>query len=197
MKMKRSDSAPHRALRIWLGCGIGCFLCGFGGETLVQLLEEHRIVVLKGLTAVLVSVGVLGAIALFLWMVTAAVVRCDETVSKACGRVHTPLRELLGKPRISGKKEAKMIRYTRITTLLHLVFVAVNALSLGFATIGLIPLALHFIVSQIILSNLRTSYTEEESAVATMWTVLSIASFVLAFFSLFAAIPLGEWLLGI
>lgn len=195
--MKRSDSATHRALRIWLGCGIGCFLCGFGGETLVQQLEAHRIVVLEGVSAVLISVGVLGAIALLLWMVTAAVVQCDEIVSKACGRVHTPLRDLLGKPRISGKREAKMVRYTRITTLIHLIFAGINVLSLGFATIGLIPLALHFIVSQIILSNLRTGYTEEESAVATMWTVLGIASFVLAFFSLFAAVPLGEWILGI
>ena len=192
--MKRSDPATHRALRIWLGCGIGCFFCGLGGETLVRLLEEHRIVILEGVSVVLISVGVLGAIALFLWMVAAAVVQCDEIVSKACGRVHTPLRELLGKPRISGKREAKMVRYTRITTLIHLIFAGINVLSLGFATIGLIPLALHFIVSQIILS---TGYTEEESAVATMWTVLGIASFVLAFFSLFAAVPLGEWILGI
>ena len=192
--MKKSDPATHRALRIWLGCGIGCFFCGLGGETLVRLLEEHRIVILEGVSVVLISVGVLGAIALFLWMVAAAVVQCDEIVSKACGRVHTPLRELLGKPRISGKREAKMVRYTRITTLIHLIFAGINVLSLGFATIGLIPLALHFIVSQIILS---TGYTEEESAVATMWTVLGIASFVLAFFSLFAAVPLGEWILGI
>lgn len=195
--MKRSHFDAHRVLRIWFECGIGCLLCGFGGTMLFRWLEDRGILVVDGVTTALISVGVLGAIALFLWMVTSAVVRCDETVSKACGRVHTPLRELLGKPRISGQREAKMVRYTRITTLLHLAFVAVNVLSLGFATVGLIPLALHFIVTQIILSNLRTSYTEEESAVATMWTVLNIASFVLAFFSLFAAIPLGEWILGI
>ncbi len=89
--------------------------------------------------------------------------------------------------------KAKIIsRYFKVTTIVHLVYTILNivfAFVTSWFIIGIIPLALHMIVSSIILHNMkdRLSCKSDEMQVIDFWQVSEIGSFIVAFLSVIIA----------
>ena len=91
------------------------------------------------------------------------------------------------------KYKAKIIKnYFKATTIIHTVYTALNIICAFFTDwliIGIIPLALHMIISSIILWNMkdRLSCKSEEMQVIDFWRTTEIGSFVIAFISVIIA----------
>ena len=90
------------------------------------------------------------------------------------------------------KKTRFLYRYFKITTFVHLIYTVLNILCAFFAEwliLGIIPLTLHMIVSNIILWNIkdRLSWESEELYVIDFWGVSEIGSFIFAFVSVIVA----------
>lgn len=90
-------------------------------------------------------------------------------------------------------KKAKVINnYFKTTTFVHLIYTILN-IAFAFVTswliIGIIPLALHMIISNIILWNMkdRLSCKSEEMKVLDFWGLCEIGSFIIAFISVIIA----------
>ena len=89
--------------------------------------------------------------------------------------------------------KAKFIKnYFKATTIIHTVYTALNIICAFFTDwliIGIIPLALHMIISSIILWNMkdRLSCKSEEMQVINFWGTTEIGSFVIAFISVIIA----------
>ena len=89
--------------------------------------------------------------------------------------------------------KAKFIKnYFKATTITHAVYTALNIICAFFTAwliIGIIPLALHMIISSIILWNMkdRLSCKTEEMQVIDFWGTTEIGSFVIAFISVIIA----------
>ena len=85
--------------------------------------------------------------------------------------------------------KAKIIKnYFKATTIIHTVYTALNIICAFFTDwliIGIIPLALHKIISSAILWNMkdRLSCKSEETQVIDFWGTTEIGSFVIAFIS--------------
>ena len=81
----------------------------------------------------------------------------------------------------------RRICYYRLFTGIHLLYTVLNivfAFFGGILAIGIMPLGIHLIVSQIILSNLkRPSASAKEEALLGFWLFCLISSFVVAFLS--------------
>ncbi len=90
-------------------------------------------------------------------------------------------------------QKAKIVNsYFKITTIVHLVYTILNVIC-AFVTdwliIGIIPLALHMIISSIILWNMkdRLSCKSDEMQVIDFWGTAQIGSFIIAFLSVIIA----------
>ena len=89
--------------------------------------------------------------------------------------------------------KAKVINsYFKITTIVHLIYTILNIVCtfyFDWLIIGIIPLALHMIISSIILWNMkdRLSCKSEEMRVIDFWGTTEIGSFIIAFFSVIIA----------
>jgi len=89
--------------------------------------------------------------------------------------------------------KAKIIKnYFKATTIIHTVYTALNIICAFFTDwliIGIIPLALHMIISSAILWNMkdRLSCKSEEIRVIDFWGTTEIGSFVIAFLSVIIA----------
>lgn len=90
-------------------------------------------------------------------------------------------------------RKARIIKdYFKITTIIHSTYFALNIICAFFTDwliIGIIPLALHMIISSIILWNMkdRLSCKSEEMQVIDFWGTTEIGSFVIAFISVIIA----------
>ena len=90
-------------------------------------------------------------------------------------------------------RKAKIIKdYFKITTIIHSTYFALNIICAFFTDwliIGIIPLALHMIISSIILWNMkdRLSCKSEEMQVIDFWGTTEIGSFIIAFLSVIIA----------
>ena len=90
-------------------------------------------------------------------------------------------------------KKAKVIyKYFKITTFVHLIYTILNivcAFYFDWLIIGIIPLALHMIISNIILWNMkdRLSCESDEMQVIDFWGTAEIGSFIIAFISVIIA----------
>jgi len=89
--------------------------------------------------------------------------------------------------------KAKVINsYFKTTTIVHLIYTILNiifAFFFDWLIIGIIPLALHMIISSIILWNIkdRLSCKSEEMQVVDFWGTAEIGSFIIAFLSVIIA----------
>ncbi|MBQ8769057.1 MAG: hypothetical protein IJZ15_05390 [Oscillospiraceae bacterium] len=89
--------------------------------------------------------------------------------------------------------KAKIIKnYFKATTIVHAVYTALNIICAFFTDwliIGIIPLALHMIISSVILWNMkdRLSCKSEEKQVIDFWGTTELGSFVIAFLSVIIA----------
>ena len=94
---------------------------------------------------------------------------------------------------LKTKKLKVICNYFRITSAVHIVY-AILDIIFGFfggiLCIGIAPLAIHFIVSNIILWNMldHISASQSEMKVIDFWKTVEIASFVIAFFSVIIAV---------
>ena len=90
-------------------------------------------------------------------------------------------------------RKARIIKdYFKITTIIHSTYFALNIICVFFTDwliIGIIPLALHMIISSIILWNMtdRLSCKSEEIQVIDFWGTTEIGTFIIAFFSVILA----------
>lgn len=90
-------------------------------------------------------------------------------------------------------RKARIIKdYFKITTIIHSTYFALNIICAFFTDwliIGIIPLALHMIISSIILWNMKDwlSCKSEEMQVIDFWGTTEIGSFVIAFISVIIA----------
>lgn len=90
-------------------------------------------------------------------------------------------------------RKARIIKdYFKITTIIHSTYFSLNIICAFFTDwliIGIIPLALHMIISSIILWNMkdRLSCKSEEMQVIDFWGTTEIGSFVIAFISVIIA----------
>ena len=95
--------------------------------------------------------------------------------------------------RFENRKVKVIFHYLRITSAVHLVY-AVLDIVFGFfggiLCIGIFPLALHFIISNIIIWNMLDyiSVSEEEATVLDYWKTVEIGSFIIAFLSVIVAV---------
>ncbi len=83
-------------------------------------------------------------------------------------------------------------RYFKTTTIVHLIYTILNivcAFYFDWLIIGIIPLAVHMIVSNIILWNMkdRLSCNPDEMQVIDFWGTAEIGSFIIAFLSVIIA----------
>ena len=89
--------------------------------------------------------------------------------------------------------KAKIINnYFKTTTIVHLTYTVLNSICaflFDWLIIGIIPLALHMIISSIILWNMkdRLSCKTEEMRVVDFWGTAEIGSFIIAFISVIIA----------
>ncbi len=94
---------------------------------------------------------------------------------------------------IENRKVSFVIKYLRITSIVHVIYAILDVVAGifldGILCIGILPLAIHFIISSIIFSNMLDSIglTESEQKIKDYWMVLEIGSFVIAFLSVVVA----------
>jgi len=90
-------------------------------------------------------------------------------------------------------RKARIIKdYFKITTIIHSTYFALNIICAFFTDlliIGIIPLALHMIISSIILHNMKDHLSCESDEMKTIdfWQVSEIGSFIIAFLSVIIA----------
>ncbi|MBE6591754.1 MAG: hypothetical protein E7646_06910 [Ruminococcaceae bacterium] len=91
-----------------------------------------------------------------------------------------------------NQKAKKIKNYFRITTLVHIAYTVLNIILAFFTSwliIGIIPLALHMIISSIILWNMtnRLLCKKDEITAVDFWGTMEIGSFIIAFLSVIVA----------
>ena len=95
---------------------------------------------------------------------------------------------------VVGHTRARFIqKYFRVASIVYLAFAVLDVLLGifldGILTIGILPLALHFIVSNAVFANMmeRIPLTEDEEKIMNFWNTAQFASFIIAFFSVMVA----------
>ncbi|MBE6584968.1 MAG: hypothetical protein E7645_00405 [Ruminococcaceae bacterium] len=97
----------------------------------------------------------------------------------------------------TNRKARVMTAYCRVNAAVHLVYAALNVVFGlwfgGILCIGIIPLALHFIVVNVIFANMsdRLSIPEEERTVFDHWYMIGWGSFIIAFLSVIVAVAVA------
>lgn len=95
-----------------------------------------------------------------------------------------------------SKKAAVILAYFRVTSAVQIVYAVANVICGfygGFLIIGIIPLMLHFIISNIVLYNVldAASLTEYEDTLIHQWKVIEWATAFVAFLSVIPATGLA------
>ena len=90
------------------------------------------------------------------------------------------------------RKANVIANYFKITSIVHIVYAVLDVIVGffgGFLCIGIIPLGLHFIVSNIVLYNMLNtlSVSQKERAVLEYWKACELGTFVVAFGSVIVA----------
>lgn len=93
---------------------------------------------------------------------------------------------------IKNPKARKIIRYFKVTSIVHILYAVLDIIFGffgGYLCIGIMPLALHFIVANVITWNMldRISFSKDESDVIEYYKTVEIATFIIAFLSVAVA----------
>jgi hypothetical protein len=81
-------------------------------------------------------------------------------------------------------------KYAMVTSIVHVVYTVANiavAFVGGYLVIGIIPLALHFIISSIVFANLQRKESDGEEAIQAKLSVTELFTFIAAFASVIIA----------
>ena len=90
---------------------------------------------------------------------------------------------------LKTRKARFILRYFKITVAIHLLYVVLNIIFgiffEGILSIGILPLALHFIIMQVVFSNMVAvmKITSDENSVLGHWQLCGWGSFIAAFLS--------------
>lgn len=98
------------------------------------------------------------------------------------------------KAKISNRKAAFVLKYYKVDTAISLVYAVADIIAGiffdGILCIGIMPVALHFMISNAILYNIQESLSvsQEEKDILEHWKLRNIYSFIIAFFSVIIAV---------
>ena len=98
---------------------------------------------------------------------------------------------------IENRKARFILKYFRITSIIHVVYaildIVLGLLLNGILCIGIFPLAIHFIISSIVIWNMldHIRLTEDEQTIIDYWKVCGIGTFIIAFLSVIVAAMLA------
>ena len=183
--MKNSENKPmHPAFKIWLVVSVIVFMIGTAGCVFGEMSD------------VFMGMASLGAGGLLTMIVIYLILSAIRTMKRYLGKDKITLRDFFAPLTCSTPRTTHIMNYRRITAIVNLAFIPVNILSFTYASILMIPIALHVIVSMIILANIKLPYTEREAEVADMWESICFFSVVLGGVSILVGTGLGT-LLGI
>ncbi len=90
-------------------------------------------------------------------------------------------------------RKAEIIKnYFRITTIIHMAYTVLNILCAFFVDwllVGIVPLCIHLIISNIILWNMKGAWTckKDERYALEFWGTAEIGSYIIAFLSVLCA----------
>ena len=183
--MKNSENKPmHPAFKICFVVSVIIFMIGTVGFVFGEMSDAFM-----GLAS-------LGAGGLLTMIVIHLILSAIDTMKRYLDKDKISLRDFFAPLTFSTPRTTHIINYRRITAIVNLSFIPVNILSFTYASILMIPIALHIIVSMIILVNIKLPYTERETEVADMWESICFFSVVLAGLSTLVAMGLGT-ILGI
>jgi len=183
--MKNSENKPmHPAFKIWLVVSAIVFMIGTAGCVFGEMSD------------VFMGMASLGAVGLLTMIVIHLILSAIDTMKRYLGKDKITLRDFFAPLTFSAPRTTHIMNYRRITAIFNLAFIPVNILSFTYASILMIPIALHGIVSMIILANIKLPYTEREAEVADMWESICFFSIVLDGLSTLVAMGLGT-ILGI
>lgn len=99
------------------------------------------------------------------------------------------IKDFLNKKNSKKLRLPKYIRYIKTTIGVHLVYILLNILGgvflKGIFCIGIIPITIHFAVSNIIISNIRNKneFRNRDETSYSFWSSWSLATFICAFLS--------------
>ena len=115
------------------------------------------------------------------------IIRLSDAVSE--------YRAIRGEGTERDRKARFIMKYSRVTVFVHIIYAVLNILSAfigGALVVLIIPLALHFIVSSIVLQNMKDklSVSENEMKALEIWFTFGFASFIAAFLSVIAVVML-------
>ena len=95
---------------------------------------------------------------------------------------------------IPNRKGKIILYYFRVTTFIHLLYAVLDVVCgiwfNGILCIGILPLGIHFIISNAVLWNLldKIIVSDEESKILDYWKICNIGSFIIAFLSVIVAV---------
>ena len=98
---------------------------------------------------------------------------------------------------IENQKVRFVVKYLRVASIIHIIYAILDVLSGifldGILCIGIVPLAIHFIISGIVFANMFDCIriTKNEQKIKDYWTALAVGSFVIAFLSVIVAAMLA------
>ncbi len=102
------------------------------------------------------------------------------------------------KPLVLNRKAKIILNYFRVATIIHLLYAVLDVLGGiwldGVLCIGLLPLGIHFIISNAVLWNLLDDMkmSDRESKIIDYWKICEIGSFIIAFLSVIVAVAFCE-----
>ncbi len=183
--MKNNGNKPmHPTFKIWLVVSVIIFMIGTVGCVFGEMSDAF------------IGMASLGAVGLLTMIVIHLILSAINTMKQYLGKDKITLRDFFAPLTFATPRTTHIINYRRTTAIVNLAFIPVNILSFTYATILIIPIALHVIVSMIILVNSKLPYTEREAEVADMWESICFFSVVLDGMSTLVAMGLGT-ILGI
>lgn len=98
---------------------------------------------------------------------------------------------------IENRKVRVILKYLRITSDVQIAYIILNILCgiffEGVLCIGIVPLAIHFIISNIVIWNIADyiNVTEKEQTALDYWKAYELGTFIVAFLSVIAAAMLA------
>ena len=101
------------------------------------------------------------------------------------------------KPLIKNRKGRFALKYFQATSAVHIVYTVLNlalaSLLDGALCIGIMPIAIHFIISSVVFQNMleKISFTENEEKIVGYQKNVGLYTFVIAFFSVIVASSLA------
>lgn len=98
---------------------------------------------------------------------------------------------------IENRKARFILKYFRIISIIHVIYaifdIVFGLLLNGILCIGILPLAIHFIISNIVIWNMldHIRLTEDEQTIIDYWKVCETGTFIIAFLSVIVAAMLA------